>query len=464
MTRLPLRDYQVTGIKAMMAAKRFLLCDEPGVAKTRQMMEAAQRLAEDGKPILVVVGLKVALGSWEEQIETWSDNRSVVYDGSPKERKELGELIKKYQPEYVLINIAMFKELYPKMKWSAVIFDEYHKMGLCNRKSKTYDIVHSMINNPKSRAPVVIMATGTPILKSPADLWGPLHLLYPRQFTSYWRFVNDTCTVHEDFQGFKHIMRQPKNPQLLQAQLKGIFIRRRLLQVAPEIKEPIRTYVPITMVEPLRSQYETLAKELMLELGDAFILTPNKISNLIRLRQLLVSPQIFDPNQDVGQMIPTIIEMASEEWEQDKPVIIFTPFRKGVEIIEKEVYKYFNKRKEAVEVFTVMGGDTNGSNSVAKDFQDSRSKKKVLIGTIKSAVSFTATCSDIIYFAGGEHSAVDMDQAERRILRISQSGIARFVYLYHRATYEVKVFKTVRDKSYWADVTLSPQDFFQEDI
>jgi hypothetical protein len=119
--------------------------------------------------------------------------------------------------------------------------------------------------------------------------------------------------------------------------LSGRYLRRKLQVVAPEIQEPIRTFIPIKLEEPLRSIYKQFQSELMIALGDNFIITPNKITNLIRLRQLLVSPQVLGGADNyavpLGQLIPEVISYASDEWERNKPTVIFTPFRAGVEIM-----------------------------------------------------------------------------------------------------------------------------------
>ena len=87
----------------------------------------------------------------------------------------------------------MKQPLFETTPWLAVIADEAHRAK--NRKASQSMGLHRIDAN------LMIAATGTPIMNSPDELWSLLKWMWPKEYTSYWRFYDQYVEYHESYYG-----------------------------------------------------------------------------------------------------------------------------------------------------------------------------------------------------------------------------------------------------------------------
>lgn len=439
-----LYDYQRKGVEFIKARRRVILADEMGLGKTVQAITAIEE--SEMKPALIVVGLKIAIGVWQTEIRKWTGENSLVYTGKPKEREKLW---KNWNPElqpYVIVNFMLLKEiLQKKNKWKSVVFDEYHLMGLRKRRSKTFNVAKDIFTG------MLILCSGSPMSQGPQDLWGPLHLIDKRKFGSYWKFVTYYCEIEESRWG-KTVGRYPSRPNELKLLLQRFMVRRLKKHVLDALPSKTRQVIPIELDPPQTLMYNRLAKEMMLELPDGDILvTPSVIAKLLALRQLLVSPRLIGIDYE-GVALAALKMLIYEEFTAKNSVAVFTPFRKGVEEIAKAL-QYVTPH-----IYIIMGGMKPEEAAAAiAGYQNNPNKKKILIATIKSAVSFTASEGNVAFFLGQEWDHNDNIQAEDRLHRVGQKNPVRVYYFKHLNTIEEHVLDVVMDKYNAAGFLLNKQ-------
>lgn len=447
--RPPLYSFQEEGIQFLTKKRRAILADDMGLGKTRMLLEAVERAGK--LPCLVVVGLKTAFGVWKDEIKRWTGKDSLVYHGSINTRKVLWEEWNPVETPYIITNNRILEELLELSNfWPAVILDEYHLMGLRNKKTKTYKAVKNM------RCGLLYFSSGSPIAQGPQDLWAPLNILDKRNFGSYWDFVGRHCVMQEDYMGNRKILRYPRNPKSFKDLTAPYMIRRLKKNVYKEMPSKIRRAIPIDFNRTNAASYSRqhtiyrdISEKMMAELGSGeIVVTPAVISQIMELRKTLVSPKLIgEESRSIG--MDALNEWVQNEFEADNNVVVFTPFRTGVDLIAKHF------ERKASSVHKVMGQmKPEDVSATIKAFQEGKTPRRLLVGTIKSAVSYTAHAASVVFFLGQEWSHNDNEQAEDRVHRIGQTETVRVYYFKHMSTIEERIIETLMEKRDAASIIL----------
>lgn len=440
---LELRQYQKEGVEELAASGRHLLAYGMGLGKTPTILKTLEKL--DAFPALIVA-TKNALGVWEYEAERWLDIPSAVYSGKPKERELAWQRFKQYKLPLLITNYAFLDEIYQRQpKWKAVCADEIHLAGLLNHKTKTFAKFRRL------QSPYLYLITGSPMRKNPADLFAPLHLLYPQQFPSYWQFVNKYCVTFKTPFGLE-IEPIPKQPAKFKQFVKQYMLRRTKEQVLHDLPNKLRYPFPVEMTEKQSKIYEQLLEEMMAMDDGEFIITPNSIARDIRLRQLLVSPLLLG-FKDKGAILETLPLQVESEYDEGNSVVVFTPFREGVNLIAAELSKISDF------VGTIRGGmDYKDIHATSQKFQSLSIPNKAMVCTVASSTSFTIHAASAAYFAGCEWDYFMNEQAEDRIHRIGQTKMVRCYYFLHNGTVDRHVIDVVINKKIGIDWVLRPEE------
>lgn len=443
---LQLRNYQKDAVDFMISEKRVLLADEMGLGKTVTSLTAAQRLSDF--PVLIIVP-KIALYVWQEELIKWFDIPSTIYSGKPEQRKMKLAKFDDYNIPYLITNYAFTEEVLNMHRtWHTIICDEIHMAGLLNRKSKTFKLMKRLTRTCKN----LFLVTGTPMRQGIEDLWSILHLLDRKRFSSFWRYAHTHGLVIQERFG-KTIERRPKDVDAFKKMLDDYMVRRLKKDVIDELPDKIRQTISVQMVSEQKRMYNELMEEMITELdtGD-WIVTPNVISRIVRLRQLLTTPRVFNSNIN-GGALDTLKKLVEQEFMQGNPVVVFTPYRQAVPYIDEQL------KSIDAETFQVVGGMTarDVKNQVMDGFQKA-GDKAALICVIKSGASFTAHRASVAFFVGAEWSVSQNLQAEDRLHRIGQTEVVRIKYLLYLNTIDDLVKERLNSKHLATETVLKPND------
>lgn len=436
-----LRNYQAEGIEFLVRRGRAILADEQGVGKTVQALVAARRLVPSGR--VLIVAPKSAAGVWIIEANKWIDEEVRSYQGTSRAY----DVIDKWP--MVVTNYSLLKEVFKrKPHWDLIIFDEAHKLRNWRPLSKksTYKGLNS------GSAMYKFFLTGTPIFSNAGDLWPLLNQIRPELFTSYWKFVGEWCVL--DHNGYGVVILGTKNAKILNASLKkhGFMIRRLKKDVMPELPPKTRMEWPLDMTPKQASDYNKLAKELMLELEDRTLAVPNKIALVMRLRQLLVSPRLLGLDYD-GAAVEALREELSES---NNASVLFTPFAQALPILQSALEKTGRPTR------IVRGGVTpEALAGFIKWFQDVRSEREpVLLCSLLMGTSWTATRATQAYFLGYDWSPSNNFQAEDRLHRHGQKYATTIKYAMHHGTIDEHVMDILNNKVSIQRAILDPKFLF----
>jgi hypothetical protein len=170
-----------------------ILADEMGLGKTVQAIRAADQL-EARKILILCQG--IARDTWKREIEQWQlyDREVSIIRGSEKPRLT-DVTICAYQ---TLRSLDVLTEIGVKHSWDILICDEAQAMK--EPKSLTTQVVYGanffMERSVGSRAEVVWLLTGTPLLNNPKEIWTHGMACFPsavRDFENFNMWQNHFC-------------------------------------------------------------------------------------------------------------------------------------------------------------------------------------------------------------------------------------------------------------------------------
>ena len=295
----------------------------------------------DGTTRVLVITTASALQQWQEEYERWLNLPCTVCSGT-KARRE--RLIKEEWQNGMIISLDSLKQtarsegMVPqilKQKPQLLILDEAHRIR--NTKSASAKSVLKLAR----RVPNKLALTGTPAPGRAYDIFGILQFLYPRTFTSAWKFKREyfredrqeiwTGGSLRTFSEFNEFL--PGKERDLQLLLSYISVRRTRAEVMPWLpdKDYQRVALPLTKIQ--EHALDTLHKEFRI----GKLETVGVLDTLIRERQLCLDPQIVGV---VGKSPKT-------EWlkqylqDYEEPVLIFSKFTTYLKLLFNELSKKY---------------------------------------------------------------------------------------------------------------------------
>lgn len=209
-----LMEHQVEGFLFLRNTKRCILADETGLGKTITSLAASI-----GKTLILCP--KYVASKWVEAASQFGE--TVGCFGATRKHKE--KALKGFgkNTRFVVTNYETltggFEEI-DKTKWECVIVDEAQFLqGRGSNRSKKAKALLKQVEQ-------VFLLTATPVWNQPDSLWMLLHLLYPKSFSSYWRFVNKYCIVNETPFGKEIKGNNPYTTGELRKEIEPFVIRR----------------------------------------------------------------------------------------------------------------------------------------------------------------------------------------------------------------------------------------------
>ena len=316
---------------------RGIYADDMGGRKTATTLTWLER-TDNVRTVLIIVPKQVHVDHWIAEAHVWTD-RFVIERGMGPKR--LGNLHGHLGPFIYVTTYASARidEMDLRMqKFDAVVFDEGHAL-----KGRTTQV--AKLANHLAKAPICLIVTGTPVMNKPEEMWQYLHMLYPRDYSSYWRWVEEHFNI--SFANFDktHPWNQTKivggyldgHEQIVRAQLSGCIIQREIATLFPGevwVEEPEFSTFPVEMRPKERTLYDHLVEKGWGKTPTGVILTRNALTVQTRLRQLVSDWSTLDDEYAAGAKAEFAIEDIAK-WHADvrRPVIVFTSFVKTAHLL-----------------------------------------------------------------------------------------------------------------------------------
>lgn len=479
-------QHQKEGISYGLTHPKFLLADEPGLGKSKLTLDISQIKKKEGvKHVLIIACVNGLKYNWQAEVQTHTNDTSyilgtrynkkgIAYIGSNEERLHdvlaIGSSPTIDNNYYLITNIETLR--YKKVETTPL---KTKKNGVQKFRKKTvFPIVEalqkqikqgniSMIivdemhrcKNPQSQqakallclnADYMISLTGTPIMNSPEDIYSILKWLGFEEH-SYYQFEKHYCIKG----GFgQHQIVGYKNLHEIQAILDRCMLRR-LKEDVLDLPEKIYINDYVEMSKEQTKLYNEV-KEFILDNIDKVKLSPNPLTNLIRLRQVTGNPNILSSSISSNPKFDRMIEIIEDVVAQDKKCIVFSNWTEVlIPAFELAQQKGFNPA-----IYT--GKNTSTREEEKERFLNDKSCK-VFFGTIGAmGVGLTLTVATTAIFLDEPWSRADKNQCEDRIHRISTTESPNIITLMCKDTIDERINDIVYRKGKMSDILIDKEE------
>ena len=444
-------DHQIEGFNYGLNNDRWLLGDEQGLGKTKQVIDiaVAKKLANGYKHCLIICGVNGLKWNWVNEIHTHSNEDAwilgqrykgskIVVGSNADKISDLASLasLKSY---FIITNVESLRNeqicayiaKYAKSgEIGLVAIDEIHKC-----KNPTSQQGKGILKiQPECR----IAMTGTPLMNNPFDLFIILKWLGYEKHAFY--AFKKHYGIFGGYGGYE--VTGYRYLDELQAQLDDIMLRRLKKDVLdlPE-KTHITEYVEMT---PKQKQiYDEVTAKIKMNI-DQIKMANNPLAELIRMRQATGYTGIISSKIKESAKLDRMEELVEEAVQNGKQVVIFSNWTQMTDAIWARLHK-----KYRISVITGETKDVNRQDNVA-EFQSGASQ--VIIGTIGAmGTGLTLTAGTVEIFMDEPWNRANKEQAEDRCHRVGTKENVTIYTIICKNTIDERINELVERKGAMAD-------------
>ena len=301
--------------------------------------------------------------------------------------------------------------------------------------------------------------TGSPITKSPLDLFTQCQFLSPELlgFSSYLAFRNRYAEMTDIPVGSGRFISVPKyykRLEELEIKLKQFATRIRKDQCL-DLKPKVRSKRYIELEGESKKIYDRLRTSALAIVEDSTISFSNKLTEIIKLHQVCNG---FTKDDD-GRMLPLhdqkIKALHEIIEESDGKIIIWANYLWNIhEIIHSLKSKY--GEESVVSIF----GEVNVKDrkKAVESFQNDSNVRFFVGNPTTGGFGLTLTaCNTVVYYSNNYNLEVRM-QSEDRAHRMGQTGTVVYVDIVAKNTLDEAIMKSLINKGQIAAKTLGEED------
>ncbi len=447
--------HQVEGFKYGLTNSKWLLGDEQGLGKTKQVIDiaVAKKLSNGYKHCLIICGVNGLKWNWVNEIHTHSDEDCWILGQRTRAGKvvigsnedKLTDVLALSSdnvkiPYFLITNVETLRtekianelgQLCKNGIINMVAIDEIHKC-----KNPTSQQGKGILKlQPEYR----IAMTGTPLMNTPMDLYIILKWLgYEKH--SFYQFKNHYC-VMGGYGGYEII--SYKNLDQLEDQLQDIKLRRLKKDV---LDLPEKTYVNeyVEMTPKQKQIYDEVTADIRMNI-DQIKMANNPLAELIRMRQATGYTGILSSKVTESAKMDRMEELVEEAIENGKKVVIFSNWTQmTLPIYNRLAVKYHG---------TYITGEVDSDQRAehVRRFQEDDDCKFV-VGTIGAmGTGLTLTAGTVEIFMDEPWNKALKDQAEDRCHRVGTKENVTIYTLLCKNTIDEKIHNLVEQKGIMAD-------------
>jgi len=436
-----LRQHQHEALKFLAGRKSAGIWYEMGLGKTLIALEHLKTI-DDNRPTLIVGPLS-GVSVWRREAEKFGyDYKFQELVGTYKERiSKLNSASDIYVTNYEGMRI-LYRHLLAK-GFGKIIFDESHRIK--DKKSQQTKIALELCRF----IPYRYLLSGTPITKSPEDIWTQAQAIEQGSLGNFYSFAAryiDYRKIKIRVAGGMREIRKPvkfKNLDELKTRLEAFSIRRtkkECLDLPPKIYKPIYC----EMKPEQKAHYYSLKCSLATMLADKQFKVLHAATLMQKLQQVCQG-FIYDDQKNT-----TIFDSGKREVLYDllkdlegEKVIIFTWFQADIDILFKDL----NKKYKVI----LYKGDMDERKACEKEFQESTDPCIFLSNVERAKESITLTASSNVVYFGNSWNYATRTQSEDRAHRIGTTKSVVYYDLICGGTIDQLIHDTLQYKGNVAD-------------
>lgn len=480
-------QHQIEGVNYGLQHPKFLLADEPGLGKTKTMLDLSQiyKKEKDVKHTLIIACVNSLKYNWQaEVLKHTNDNGYILgtryrksgteYIGSNEDRLEDINSIGKGGPiddyYYIITNIETLrysKSIKVPLKTKKNGVQRFKKQTLFpiveaiqkqiadgNINMIIADEVHACKDSASLQGKALlaldcdykVALTGTPVMNQPIDIYTTLNWLGFEKHSAF-AFKKHYCIMG----GFgQHQIVGYKNLPELQSILDKCMLRR-LKQDVLDLPEKIYINDYVEMTKDQIKLYDDVRNNII-ENIDKIKLSPNPLVQLIRLRQVTGNPNLLSSSIAANPKFDRMLEIVEEVVANNGKVLVFSNWTNVIE----PAYELLKSKKYNPAMYT---GKNKDIREKEKDRFMTDEKCKVFLGTMDAmGTGLTLTAANTVVFLDDPWNRAKKDQCEDRVHRIGTKESPNIITIMCKGTIDERINELVCKKGKMSDVLIDKEE------
>ena len=396
--RASLRPYQQIGVNWLSFLRGVglggILADDMGLGKT------VQALCVFPANTLVVCPTSV-LANWRAEITRFRPSLSVnVYHGPTRALDAAADVT---LTTYAILRLD--GEELARRRWAALVLDE--AQAIKNPDSQVARAAYAM------NADFRLAMSGTPVENRLDELWSLMHFANRGLLGGRREFDAEIGRPVAD--GL------PGAAEMLRQRIRPFILRRRKVEVAPELPPRTEATLTITLDERERAVYDTVRaatqRDLLAALGSdgtGKLNVMRALEALLRLRQAACHSALL-PGQTASSSskVEALVEALENAAEDGHKALVFSQWTSLLDLIEPVL-------TQVGIGFTRLDGSTRDRAAVVEQFQSNEGPPVMLISLKAGGTGLNLTAADHVFLCDPWWNPAVEDQAADRAHRIGQ--------------------------------------------
>lgn len=297
------------------------------------------------------------------------------------------------------------------------------------------------------KAPYRRVLTGSPITKSPLDLYSQCEFLAKNCLgqTSFWAYQTRYTKMLRRTIG-SHSFNQIVGYQNLN-ELNGIiepFSFRVRKEDCLDLPDKVYTKRTVELTPEQRQAYDTMKAAALAFIEGSVVSAPTVLTQILRLQQ--VCSGFVNMDDGSTKQVPSnkLTELMDAIEETDGKVIIWANFTHDILAIESALAKVYGQESVA----TFYGATKSEERQmIVERFQDKQGPLRFFVGQPRTGgYGLTLTeAKTVIYYSNGYDLEVRL-QSEDRAHRIGQTNKVTYIDIVAEGTVDEKILRALRDK------------------
>jgi SNF2 family DNA or RNA helicase len=291
------------------------------------------------------------------------------------------------------------------------------------------------------------IATGSPVTKSPLDLYSQCEFLGPDclNASSYYAFQARYAILIErklPTHTFKQIVGYRRLDEL-QEKLDA-FAFRVTKEECLDLPDKVYTRRDVELTDEQKKAYEQMKLMALAQVEGGLMSTNNALTQLMRLHQIVCGHGKLDDGQEFDLPSNRITELMGCLSETGSKVIIWAGYRKDIEKIKHAIQKEYGM----TSVATYYGDtDTEDREKAVEDFQNPNSELRFFVGNPRTGgYGLTLTAATVVIYYSNSFDLEVRLQSEDRAHRIGQTSKVTYIDLITPDTVDEHIVKSLRNK------------------
>jgi SNF2 family DNA or RNA helicase len=452
---LKLRGYQTQMVVHLMAMRRFVVGDDCGLGKTVETIAALCHLWErepDRK--VVVLTKKSSVPQWEDELARFTEGVKVyVAKGTPAQRERAQEAWNNESGPTVLIESyqSACQDFTNIQGWGGfiLVMDEATMF-----KTPTTRI-HKVCEHLAAQAERVWALTGTLIKNSLMEGYGIYRVVVPELFRMTRNaFMSDYCIVQMQrvaggrqvpvIRGYRDI-----DVRRFRDNIDPFYLGRPKHLVANELPVLTARDVFVHLTPDQAAKYRE-ALDGLLEVGSGEEKETTQLTAITYCQEIVNHLGLLDFDNTESEKLDTLIDLLTEGDLAERKVIVFTRFKRMVDIAVPEL------TKAGVKCVRVTGDeDENQRRAAMKAFQDPNDDTRCVFITMAGGDAINLQAAKALIFYDTPWSAGDYLQILGRMIRIgSEHDKVYAIHLVCKDTVDQRVQEVLRKKMQLVEAVL----------